>query len=185
MRTFIAIDMDEAIKYELNAFIEVLRKHPVNIKWVHSQGMHLTLKFLGETREDKISDIQKVLDNTTVSTGLFTLNIKGTGWFPPGKRSPRVLWVGCNENKILMSLQSKIENNLEELHFLKEKRNYHPHLTLGRVRNNQNINKLLDEFILNKDKNFGRMDVSKITFFQSILKPAGAEYKMLSEHNLK
>jgi len=185
MRTFIAVDLDEIIKNELNAFIQKLRGLPVNIRWAKSNGMHLTLKFLGEIKEEQVPDINKLLEITTAGFESFSLNIKGTGWFPPGNRIPRILWAGCQENETIMSLQRTIENDLEKMHFKREKRKYHPHLTLGRVKSNKNINKVIDELIRQKDKDFGSMEVAKVTFFQSILKPTGAEYKTLSEHNLK
>ena len=185
MRTFIAINLDESIKKELNAFIHELRNFPANIRWAHSKGMHLTLKFLGEIKEVQIPAIKKLLENTAAFYESFTLDVKGTGWFPPGNRFPRVIWAGCLENENILSLQRTIEGDLEKLHFKREKRKFHPHLTLGRVRSNKNIHKVLNELIRQKDKNFGSMKVTRITFFQSILKPTGAEYQVLSEHNLK
>lgn len=185
MRTFIAVDLDDNIKKELNTFIHELSNFPVNIKWAHSKGMHLTLKFLGEIIENQIPAIKEQLENTVALSGSFTLDVKGTGWFPQGNRFPRVIWVGCQENDKILSLQKNVERDLEKLHFKKEKRKFHPHLTLGRVRSNKDIHKVLDELIRQSDKNFGSMKVTKVTFFQSILKPTGAEYLVLSEHDLK
>lgn len=185
MRTFIAIDLDEAIKKELNTFIQELRKFPVDIRWAHSKGMHLTLKFLGETKEDQIPAIQEQVEKIASFWESFNLTIRGPGWFPPKNRFPRILWAGCQENKTLLALQNSIEIELEKMEFCKEKRKYHPHLTLGRVRTNKNIEKIVNELTLKKDKDFGSMRVKKVTFFQSILKPTGAEYTVLSEHKLK
>ncbi|MBN2245646.1 MAG: RNA 2',3'-cyclic phosphodiesterase [Candidatus Aminicenantes bacterium] len=185
MRTFIAIDLDENIKKELAAFINEMCNLPASIRWTHSKGMHLTLKFLGEIKEDQIPAIMKLLENTTAFFKSFTLEFKGTGWFPPGSRFPRVIWAGCQENEIILSLQQTIEDDLEKLHFQRDKKTYHPHLTLGRVRSNKNIHKVVDELIRQSDKNFGSMTVNKVTFFQSKLKPTGAEYLVLSEHMLK
>ena len=185
MRTFIAIDLDEAIKKELNTFIQELRKIPVNIRWARSKGMHLTLKFLGETKEDQIPAIKDQLEQIASFWESFNLNIRGTGWFPPKNSLPRILWVGCQENKTLLALQNNIEIELEKMKFCKEKRTYHPHLTLGRVRTNKNTEKIVNALALKKDKDFGSMKVKKVTFFQSTLKPMGAEYTVLSEHKLK
>jgi RNA 2',3'-cyclic 3'-phosphodiesterase len=185
MRTFIAIDLDESIKKELDALINELRTLPTNIRWTHSKGMHLTLKFLGETKEVQRPAVMELLENITAFSESFILNFRGTGWFPPGNRSPRIIWAGCQENENILSLQQTIENNLEKLRFQREKRTYHPHLTLGRVRSSKNIHKIVDELIRQKDKDFGSMKVTKITFFQSKLKPTGAEYQVLSEHKLK
>lgn len=185
MRTFIAIDFDEAVKNELNTFIQELRKFPVNMRWAHSKGMHLTLKFLGEIKEGQIPAIKEQLEKITSLWESFTLNIRGTGWFPPKNRFPRILWAGCQESETILALQSRIESELEKLDFHKEKRKYHPHLTLGRVRTNKNIDMIVNELTRQKDKDFGTMMVEKVTFFQSTLKPTGAEYTVLSEHKLK
>jgi 2'-5' RNA ligase len=185
MRTFIAIDLDEVIKNELNFFIQELHKFSVNIRWAHSKGMHLTLKFLGETKEDQIHAVKEQLEKIATQQDTFTLNIKGTGWFPPGNRSPRILWAGCHESETLLELQNRIERELEKLDFPIEKRKYNPHLTLGRVRTNKNLDMIVEEFSRLKDKDFGSMKVKKVTLFQSILKPTGAEYIVLSEHELK
>ena len=185
MRTFIAIDLDEIIKNELTSFIQKLGKFPVNIRWAHSKGMHLTLKFLGETNENQIHAVKQQLENIAAQWESFSLNIRDTGWFPPGNRYPRVIWVGCQESETLFELQSSIESELKKLGFPMEKRKYHPHLTLGRVRTYKNIDKIVEELSRHQAKDFGRMKVKKVTFFQSILKPTGAEYSVLSEHELK
>jgi len=185
MRVFIAINLEEIIKNELNSFIQKLRKFPVDVRWAHSKGMHLTLKFLGEIKEDQIPEIKKLLEKIVTQQKTFTLNVSGIGWFPPGNRFPRILWAGCQESETLLELQNRIEIELKKLDFPREKRKYHPHLTLGRVRTNKNIEKIVEELIRLKNENFGSMNVKKVTFFQSILKPTGAEYNVLSEHELK
>ncbi|MFP4083063.1 MAG: RNA 2',3'-cyclic phosphodiesterase [Candidatus Aminicenantes bacterium] len=184
MRTFIAIDLDDKIKQSLSSLIQELDKVSTNIKWVKKEAMHLTLKFLGEIALEKISEIKAVLEKICRQYDGFSLKLKGTGSFPPGKK-PRVLWVGVEESSNIKSLQARIEQELENLGFAKEKREFHPHLTLGRVKPRSHLGGVPSKLSQKKQTDYGEMKVKKITFFQSILKPTGAEYKIISEFELK
>ena len=185
MRTFVAIDLEPEIKKNISQFIKELDNHNPNIRWVKNQGMHLTLKFIGEVPENKAEDIRSILMGLSSEYEHFPLKLVGTGTFPPRIRNPRILWVGIEESHELMSVQKDIEFMLEKLSISREKRKYFPHLTLGRVKSNQNIMPVLDEMSRNKNTNFGNMDVKKITLFKSTLKPTGAEYSPLANIELK
>ena len=185
MRTFVAIELDQTIKDTLSAFIQKLDTGGRNIKWVKPQGMHLTLKFLGEVPEDKISEIQSVLDRIVKDYSRFQLSLKGSGTFPPAARVPRVVWIGVEKNELLQNVQARVENELYKIRFPKEKRKYHPHLTLGRVKGPENLQTVMETLNQNKETEFGKMTVNKLTFFKSTLKPTGAEYTIIAESYLK
>jgi len=185
MRIFIAIDLDNEIKKNLSLLILKLNKGNRNIKWVKNQGMHMTLKFLGEIKKEKVSEIESALLEVTKEYKSFPLRFKGTGTFPPGKKVPRVLWIGIERCEILKSLQSRLEEELEKLDFPKENREFHPHLTLGRVKTSFVLGPTLSEFEIHNNTDFGEMEVNKITLFMSTLKPTGAEYTVISEFELK
>jgi 2'-5' RNA ligase len=188
MRTFIAIDLDEEIKNNLISFISELDKLTSgarSIKWVKPEGMHLTLKFLGEISGEKVREIGNALKTISEQYQSFVLKFKGSGSFPPGSRNPRVLWIGIEEEETLKALQFHLEGELEKLGFPREKRKFHPHLTLGRVKTPSHMKEVLSLFEKNKETNFGEMQAKRLTFFQSILKPSGAEYSALSEFELQ
>lgn len=185
MRTFVAIDLGEKIKKNLSHFIKKLDSYNPHVRWVKDQGMHLTLKFIGEISEKKASDIQTALMELSAKHESFALRLVGTGRFPPRSRHPRVLWVGIEESDKLKSLQQEVEFQLEKLSISREKRKFSPHLTLGRVKSSQNIIPILNELSLNKDTEFGSMAVEKIALFKSTLKPTGAEYTVLANIPLK
>jgi 2'-5' RNA ligase len=96
-----------------------------------------------------------------------------------------VLWVGVEEEEPLLSLQSHLETEMEKAGFPREQRKFHPHLTLGRVKNPSALGEILSLLEKSKDQIFGEMKAEKITFFQSVLKPSGAEYSVISEYKLK
>jgi 2'-5' RNA ligase len=185
MRTFIAIDLDPEIKKTLSLLVDELDEGHRNIRWVKHQGMHLTLKFLGEIGREKVPEIENILRTISKRYGTFSLKFKGTGSFPPGMKNPRVLWVGIEEQETLAALQSQLEGELEKLGFPRERRKFHAHLTLGRVKSLSNIKETLSLLEKYRDRNFGEMKADKISFIQSILKPTGAEYNVLSEFELK
>jgi len=185
LRTFIAIDLDPEIKKTLIQLIKDLDIGNRSIKWVAEQGMHLTLKFLGEIGKEKVAGIEDVLKKISGKYNPFFLKLKGTGSFPPGKRVPNVLWVGIEEEESLGRLQSELETELEKLGFPKEGREFHPHLTLGRVKAPSDLGQTLSRLEKYREKTFGEMKVKKVTFFQSTLRPTGAEYSILSEFELR
>jgi len=185
MRIFVAIELEKEIKENLSAFIQEMDSGNRNIRWVKRQGMHLTLKFLGETSEEKIAEVKSVLEVAASEHPSFELILKGTGTFPPEARTPRIIWIGIEENAALRAIHTRIENDLHKIRFPKEQRKFHPHLSLGRVKGPGNLGPVIQTLGQNRKTGFGRMIVGKITLFQSILKPTGAEYAILSEHNLQ
>lgn len=185
MRTFVAIDLKPEIKKNISQFIQKLESHNPNARWVKNQGMHLTLKFVGEITDDKAREIRSVLMDLSLRHERFPMKLLGTGTFPPRSRHPRILWVGIEESQKLMSVQNEVESMLEKLSISREKRRFHPHLTLGRVRSSHNIAPVLEELSENRDTEFGSMEVEEITFFKSTLNPTGAEYSALAKVQLK
>ncbi|HRD01144.1 MAG TPA: RNA 2',3'-cyclic phosphodiesterase [Candidatus Saccharicenans sp.] len=184
MRTFIAIDLSLEIKDKLVTLVNHLKPLGKNIKWVARENYHLTLKFLGEISESEMEDIKKTLDEVAGRHNSFNLKLKGTGSFPPGSNRIRIVWVGITNGERLLSLQKEIEIELEKRGFPKENRPFSPHLTIGRVKRPEKQDKLASELEKNNQQELGSMMVREITFFQSILRPQGPEYHILSRHLL-
>lgn len=185
MRTFIAIDLDEGLKRALGTFADELKPLAKSVRWVGASGLHLTLKFLGEISELDAARISSALEETALRHRVFELVLAGTGVFPPGRRDPRVLWVGAASGAPLLALQEDIESEMAKLGFEHEKRPFHPHLTLGRVKFPSRLDLLVQEMEKHQGRRFGEMSVQKFTFFQSTLKPSGAEYTVLKEFRLR
>lgn len=188
MRTFIAVNLDQELKEMLSQLIEELKRlDPArkSVRWVNQQAMHLTLKFLGEIDEKMAKPIETALERVSDGTKTFSMKITGTGYFPPDKRNPRVLWLGIEDEESLKILQSRLEEEMEKLGFPKEKRKFHPHLTLGRVKIPSNLREIMLQLEKYGSQKFGEMEVRKIIFFKSVLKPTGAEYSVLSEFKFK
>jgi 2'-5' RNA ligase len=136
IRSFIAIELPPVVKQELITLEGVLKKRgPLVVRWVDPQGIHLTLKFLGDMASDRIDEINMAIDEATQGLNPFRLELQEVGAFPNLNRV-QVVWVGAKgELDKLMYLQKQIESNTEQLGFPREERAFTPHLTLGRVRN--------------------------------------------------
>lgn len=189
MRAFIAVSIPDEVKRKLQEEIDRLSDllRGGLVRWVRPEGIHLTLKFLGEISNNNLEQFHQVLEREVKSNPFFTLRVGGFGCFPNIRR-PRVLWIGITEESgTLTRVQSAIEEKLVPLGIEKEGRPFHPHLTLGRVRRNISMSELtqlqdvVKEFVVGQ---IGYFEVSELHLIRSILRPAGAEYSSLGDYPL-
>jgi 2'-5' RNA ligase len=176
MRLFIAIEIPEDVKKELASAQGRLRVAGVDASWTRTEGMHLTLKFLGEVPETKISEIVSGLQTAADGIGPLRLSVSGVGTFPNPKNA-RVVWTGlAGDIEQLMRLQGAVENAMVLLGMAREERKFTPHLTLGRInyiRSRDTWIKTLEEV---KDITLPGFEVTSVSLMKSELKPAGAVY---------
>jgi 2'-5' RNA ligase len=185
IRSFIAIELPEAVGSLLGKIQQDLKTLHLKAGWVRPQNIHLTLKFLGNIRTDDIDKIGAAMKATAKDCEPFTLTVGGIGFFPGIKR-PRVVWVGVGgQNQQLFALQRNLEDRLAALDFPKEKRSFKGHLTLGRFRDGADpaaIQRVIQEF-----SDFGKEEftVYRVVLFKSDLKPSGAVYSQLLQADLR
>jgi 2'-5' RNA ligase len=180
LRSFIAIELPEAVISALSEFQEELKKCGADVRWVKPRNIHLTLKFLGNIDDKEAARVKEAIEGTSKNYSCFDLQVKGTGVFPNIK-NPRVLWIAVSENEILEGLQKDIEDEMVFLGFEKEDRKFSPHLTLGRFRSSFGKESLLEKIELNKGREFGFIHVKLVSFMKSDLSPAGAKYTRIAE----
>ena len=178
-RSFLAVELTKEIEEKIAAVQEELKHRVDGVRWVSPYGTHLTLKFLGEIDPGVIDAITERTEAVVSGINMFTVWIGGGGGFPDLKR-PRILWVGVEDSHgLLTKLQEELEKKLEGVGFQREKRVYHPHLTLGRVRSGR-VGRLDAETLkVLESCEVGSLVVKEITLFRSHLKPTGAEYTKL------
>ena len=134
MRTFIAIEIPEVIKVGLARAQDRLKGAGVDAGWPRPEGIHLTLKFLGETSEQRVPLIVQALALELGGTERFRLSPEGVGTFP-NPASARVVWVGITGDVgRLVALQAAVEKAMAGMGMERDDRPYTPHLTLGRIR---------------------------------------------------
>ena len=92
IRTFIAIELPSEVKTLLDNVQQGLKALPLKAKWVRTQNIHLTLKFLGNIDPANIEDIGRAMADAAGDCAPLTLTVGGIGFFPGVKR-PRVVWL--------------------------------------------------------------------------------------------
>ena len=135
VRSFLAVPVPDAGIQALEAVVKILDPEiGRHIRWVRPEGIHVTLKFMGDIPVATAENILEVLPAVTAGFSPFELAISGLGAFP-NLRRPRVLWAGLTgELKRLSELQAAVDDAVGKLGLPKEQRPFSPHLTLGRVR---------------------------------------------------
>jgi len=184
MRAFVAIELEASIKDGITALLARLRRCDCAVRWVKPEGIHLTLKFLGDISPDLALKVRSEMDRVAGRHDGIAMEVAGTGTFAPRSRSPRVIWVGVIQNSALARLQADLDKSLEKLGFRREKRRFHPHLTVGRIKAPRGLEPVLEALSEYSETSFGRMAVSRLTLFESILKPTGAEYSRIHTSEL-
>lgn len=135
VRAFIAVPLNDELLATLGRIAARLRQGPGGSagRWVRPEGIHLTLKFLGDVPQERLPVIGATLDRVCRAHAPFVLRLAALGCFPNTRR-PRVVWVGVEEETgRLERLQAAVERELAREGFPKEARRFTPHLTLARV----------------------------------------------------
>jgi 2'-5' RNA ligase len=190
IRAFIAIELPTAILARLRETQEQLKPQmPENcIRWVHTDGIHLTLKFLGDVPQSQLTQIKATLAQAGQDIPAFTFTVGQAGCFPNAQR-PRVVWVGVQEpSGTLTRLRDAVEAAIAPLGYPTEDRVFHPHLTLGRVGRDasRDDTRQIGRVIAAANVGtLGQVDAREIALIQSHLKPTGAEYTPLMRAELK
>jgi 2'-5' RNA ligase len=176
IRSFIAIELPEEVRGGLARLRNELKRNEHKfVKWVNPDGLHLTLKFLGNIPSKRVTEIINVIEEVTQGVSAFHLEISGLGAFP-SLRQARVFWVGIGgEVDKLSKLQQNIDSALAVLGFAKEERPFVPHLTLARLRpgasplERRSFGELVDPTIF-EDKY--HVEVEAVSLMRSQLSPA-------------
>ncbi|MCC7210195.1 MAG: RNA 2',3'-cyclic phosphodiesterase, partial [Anaerolineae bacterium] len=154
-------------------------------RWTGIDGVHLTLKFLGDTPAARLAAIEAGLRDAAARRGPFALHVEGVGCFPNTRR-PRVVWAGVGgELAALGALQDSVERAIAPLGFPREDRAFSPHLTLGRARQDAPPVALAAlgaqvEWLAGAHERGTAWMVTAVSLMRSELKPSGAVYTQLA-----
>ena len=175
-RLFIALELSKEQKLEISALQKKSKAYLDGVRWVKPEGLHLTLKFLGETDADKIAPVKKALDQVSSTVTGFEIAYGKSGVFPSPKKA-RVFWVGLRAGvEAVSALAAKIEPAMSLCGFAPEKRQFTPHLTIGRARGL--VKEDLARRFLDEERTFITTPylVKKVILYESKLTPRGAIY---------
>lgn len=171
MRAFLAIEIPEDLKRYLRRASDHMAGRVKGIRWVREEGMHVTLRFLGEIDGETSGRIREGISFIGASYSPFTACIGSIDAFP-GRKRARVVVVGLEEGaETIKSIFADVERGLSDLGIEPEGRGYTPHITLGRARTPA---PLLDKDIEALERK--RFPVDRVILFESTLTREGAIY---------
>ena len=181
IRTFVSVSVPKEIVNIQSMLKSTIEPKGVKVRWVMNGKMHLTLKFLGNTTQGSIDNLNEALFNAVKSAKVINLSISGTGAFPV-KGRPNVLWLGIKGDiDELKKLTVNINNSLEPLGFITEKRDFLPHVTIARIKSNQKKIPNISNY-LNTTFTELPMKIVKISLVQSESFSKGTFYTILGTH---
>jgi len=183
-RTFVAIKIkaETGLLKVIYDFKNILRNDKIN--WVEENNLHLTLKFLGNTDENLLKSICEKLEKIAFNQTNFSLTLCETGLFKNVK-NPKILWIGINESANLDKLKFDIELGMENFAYQIDKKDFSPHLTIGRIKWIEN-KKLLENLIEKYNGiKFQSFEVNEFIFYESILSSKSPVYKIIDIFQFK
>ena len=181
IRTFVSVSVPKEIVNIQSMLKSTVEPKGVKVRWVMNGKMHLTLKFLGNTTQGSIDNLNEALFNAVKSAKVINLSISGTGAFPV-KGRPNLLWLGIKGDiDELKQLTVNINNTLEPLGFITEKRDFLPHVTIARIKSNQKKIPNISNY-LNTTFTELPMKIVKISLVQSESFSKGTFYTILGTH---
>lgn len=178
MRLFVALDIPEDVRSKLAPLQAKLRNACRDARWARIEGLHVTLKFIGEAPPEKAESIKAALAAIPPRSA-FSIAFRGLGFFP-NERRPRVLWAGVEGGPELAALAAAVETSLEALGVAREARAFSPHLTLARFDSPRGIEALHSAIEGAAPAEFGATVAGEFHLYQSVLKRGGAEYTRLA-----
>jgi 2'-5' RNA ligase len=182
VRLFVALQIPAAVREALANLVNDLRQiattSPRNApKWVRTENLHVTLKFIGEVPVAKLEDVRGALSDMRCDTPV-TLDFQGLGFFP-NEKQPRVFWAKMNSSANLAALARDVDQSLVKVEVAKETRPFAPHLTLARFEPPGVAENLRDAIQKSMNGTFGSCITNEFHLIESKLKPSGAEYTTL------
>jgi len=188
-RTFIAIELDDAVRAAFERVEYRLRAEPISgfVRWVAPDAIHLTLKFLGDMDSARVPEVLDGLQAACTGVEPFELAVRGAGCFPNYER-PNVVWAGIvGDVKEAVRLAQRIETECHKLGFPPEERPFSPHFTLGRVSRDAGLKQRtqLGEIVRRFDLGpVGAIRADAIHLMRSELRPTGSMYTSLGTAKL-
>lgn len=180
MRIFIALDIPAEIRARMSEFMERARTFAPDARWARVEGLHVTLKFVGQAGDALVQQIKSAL--ATVKTTPFEVTYEGVGFFPNAKAA-RVFWIGADGGEPLARLAATVDAALEKLGGAREEKAYHPHLTLARASSHplRELQPLAD----GPAPRFGTMTAREFVLYQSQPQRGGSKYTRLERFRLE
>ena len=184
MRLFVAVNLPAEVREAVWTAAEPARRGSPPVRWVGPDGIHVTLKFLGEVTDERLDELRQALSRAAAGIRRFTLELAGGGVFPSPSR-PRVFWAGITAEPQLELLQHAVERETAPLGFPTEARAFRPHVTLGRAERDAapgDLRRAAERIAAVAFS--GSALVESVDLMQSRLSPRGAAYEAVHREPL-
>lgn len=169
-RVFFGLEVPAEIKDRLWQ----VRTEVVGARWQSAAQMHLTLLYLGNMDNERLSAVCEAARH--ISLTAFDLNVTGLGYFGQ-PLAPRYLWAGVEPQTPVISLHSAIKSQMENLGLTTERRAFCPHITLARFKpQSDSVERLLAE---QSETHFGSFQVDQFVLFETQKDSAGSVYTVI------
>jgi len=184
LRVFIAMKLPGPVVAKLGEVQKSLKNSGLKAKWTHTANIHLTLKFLGDIDRADLNAVTEIVGLAIKGIEPIRLSAKGIGVFP-GVKQARILWTGiAGQTNLLAKMHETIDTGLSEVGFLRDKRGFTGHLTIGRFKGSPHPDKLIDII-----KKFNNMEsepfvADAVYVIKSDLTPSGSIYTDLASVTL-
>jgi len=183
-RTFIAIKIEPGNRLS-QAYTKIQNElKNEKIKWVDRHNFHVTLFFLGDTSDKKISEVSRSLAELATAFEAFEITLYGMGVFK-NLRKPRVLWAGIRDFEPLKKMKQSLDQKMSNLGFAPDEREFKPHLTLARIKwidDKNTLEHLLKEY---QQQEWQKAWIGEIIYLESKLTQSGPVYTPIEKFSLK
>ena len=192
MRVFVGLDIDAEIRERMTRYLEGVRGFAPEARWVKPESFHVTLKFIGEQKNELVEEIKREL--ATVHATPLDISFRGNGFFP-NARSPRVFWLGIEAGEQLRQFAKAVDEAVARTGVPRETNDYQPHLTLARSGSGRPhpmpgdtssppLRRLGEKLEGKPAPDFGTMTAREFFLYESKLAPSGARYSKIARFPL-
>lgn len=176
-RLFIAINLKPSIIEQIQNICFGVK----NARWLPADQIHLTLRFIGKCDKDLFDNIDTALEQVRIHA--FSIAPEGVGYFPP-RGKPRILWIGIRPSKELETLRTSIDKCLNRIGVAEERRKFHPHITVARLRDNTPPSSIIPFLTQHSLFKLDSFPVKNFHLYSSILRQEGAIHRIEETYTL-
>jgi len=179
-RLFFAINLPQGLKTELGNLVKKLKKLQPNreIIWTKEENFHITLHFLGDIAEEDIKKLDEVAENFALNNKTFKIVTRDFDCFPDKER-PKIIFLGMGHSGLAYSLRQKFGDTLLTKGFSFDLKRWHPHITLGRVRDRGGSCRFTKESFPDTE-----IEVKSFELMESVDDESGTKYVVLGSYEL-
>jgi len=180
VRLFVAIELAAPVRAALTRVQQGLAGKCRSVRWIPSEQLHVTLKFLGEVVDADVLRVGEATTRAAARCAALEMSLVGCGCFPP-RGNVRIAWVGIEKGAEPMSkLAVSLDEQFAELGFAPERRPFSPHITIGRVREGQPTQGVREALAAFSFPGVAQ-SVDRIVLMSSVLSPRGPTYAVVRE----